>query len=153
MKKIFLTLTLGLALLLSLVTISSCTKEPVIAAPTIVGNWKAEKVKIVEYFGGVKFSDTTVNDVTAWIGISFFFNFKEDKTFEDKTVEKSTGSVTTSTGNYSLNGSTLTLNYKDLTTQDFESVSVDAKRLVMISYDPNKSDPDRTVMTWEWSRQ
>jgi hypothetical protein len=135
------------------VTFNSCTKETVVAAPSIVGNWKAEKVKIVDYSSGVQFSDTTVNDITAWIGESFFLNFKEDKTFEDKTVDKSTGSVTTSTGNYNLAGSKLTLNYKDLSTQDYESVSFDSKRLVMISYDPNKTDPDRTVMTWEWSRQ
>ena len=135
------------------VTFNSCTKETVVAAPSIVGNWKAEKIKIVDYSNGYPFYDTTVNDVTAWIGESYFLNFKEDKTFEDKTVNKSTGSVTTTTGNYNLNGSTLTLNYKNLTTQDYESVSFDAKRLVMISYDPNKSDPDRSVFTWEWSRQ
>lgn len=137
----------------SVLTFTSCTEDPKIEAPSIVGNWKAEKVKIVDYFNGTPYYDTMVNDVSAWIGESFYYNFKADKTFEDKSVDLKSGVVTTDGGTYSLNGSNLTLNYKNLTTQDFESVTFDAKKLIMTSYDPNKNDPDRTVMTWEWSRQ
>lgn len=149
MKKILLIL----AVVFSVFSFSSCTEEPVIEAPSIVGNWKAEKVKIVEYFSNVPYYDTMVGDVSGWLGISFYYNFKADKTFEDKSVDLKSGSVTTDGGSYNLNGTNLTLNYKNLTTQDFESVTFDAKKMIMISYDPNKNDPDRTVMTWEWSRQ
>jgi hypothetical protein len=133
--------------------LNSCKKETVVDPPSIVGNWKAEKLKLVSYSFGFQYYDTTINDFTAYAGESIYFNFKEDKTFEEKTVNENTGSVETNTGNYNLSGTNLTLNYKDLSTLDFESVSFDAKRLIMVYYNPNKTDPDRSVGTWEWSRQ
>jgi hypothetical protein len=133
--------------------LNSCKKETVVDPPSIIGNWKAEKLKLVFYSFGVQSYDTTINDFTAYAGESFYFNFKEDKTFEAKKVNNNTGSVETNTGNYNLSGTNLTLNYKDLSTEDYESVSFDAKRLIMVYYNPNKTDPDRTVYTSEWSRQ
>ena len=133
--------------------LNSCKKETVVDPPSIIGNWKAEKLKLVFYSFGVQYYDTTINDFTAFVGRSVFFNFKEDKTFEEKLINENTGSVETNTGNYNLSGTNLTLNYKDLSTADFESVSFDAKRLIWVEYDPSKTDPDRTVYTWELSRQ
>ena len=131
--------------------LNSCKKETVVETPTIIGNWKLEKIKGVFYSFGVQYYDTTIN--AASLGESAYLNFKEDKTFEDKTVNINTGSVETTTGNYNLSGTNLTLNYKDLSTLDFENVSFDAKRLITVEYDPNKSDPDRSVYTFEWIRQ
>ena len=142
-----------LAVVFSVFSFSSCSEEPAIEAPSIVGNWKAEKVKFVDYSGNVQYYDTMVNDVSAWLGTSLYYNFKADKTFEDKSVDLKSGSVTTMGGSYNLNGTNLTLNYKDLTTQDYESVTFDAKKLTIVAYDPSKTDPDRTVITWEFNRQ
>jgi hypothetical protein len=147
------TIKLSLIAFSALMSFSSCSKDPVIEAPSIVGNWKVDKVKIISFSSGTQFWDTTVNNVTDWLGVSYYYNFKADKSFEDKSVEKNTGNVTSSVGTYNLNGSNLTLNYKDLTVEEFENVSFDASRLVMTIYDPSKTDPDRTISTWECSRQ
>jgi hypothetical protein len=149
MKQLLLTMLV----VFTTVTFSSCTKEPAIETPSIVGNWKVEKVKIVAFTSNLQYWDTTVNNVTEWLGASYFYDFKADKSFEDKTVDKNTGSVTTNTGTYNLSGTNLTLNYKDLTVDEYQSVSFDGKRLVMTSYDPSKTDPERSIMTWELSRQ
>jgi hypothetical protein len=88
MKQLLLTMLV----VFTTVTFSSCTKEPAIETPSIVGNWKVEKVKIVAFTANVQYWDTTVNNVTEWLGASYFYDFKADKSFEDKTVDKNTGS-------------------------------------------------------------
>jgi hypothetical protein len=131
---------------------SACTeKDPIVEPPSINGNWKLSKMKLVFYVDNYIDFDTTLIG-PKFFGEEYFTKYNADNTLEQTTISP-TGQRTIDNGTYNLTGSTMTHNFLDLTTEQFENVTVDAKQLIMTQYDPSKTDPNRSVITIAYERQ
>lgn len=110
------------------------------------------KINLKAYLSGVKFIDTTE---MAQADTSSLAIFKANKSI--LLIESEKSKSDTISGTYSITGTTMVLNLIDPVdgpyTEEYESLTYDTTYMSFIGYDPNKTDPNRSVYTPTYKRK